>query len=316
MGDLVIPEWMKEVEVGPYQGAASVAKKKSFVQKTIYGALEFFQESLISEGFAKRNGLLQSLDPRVKLISTLALIVAVSLTRDVRVLFVVYLLTLLLAYLSRIEVSFFVKRVWVFIPIFAGIIVLPMLFNVFMPGDRLVTLVTLGNGTHLGPILLPSAIYITKQGTIYVATFILRVATCVSLAVLLFLTTQSDLLFKSLRSLHVPKVYILTLNMCYRYIFLLLDLMTDFFTARKSRQIRNLPLREEQRWVGGRVGYMLVKSLDMSNRVQRAMISRGFDGDVKLLHVYAMHKRDYAAIVGMLAFSSILALISQNIIRI
>jgi len=307
---------MKEGETGPYQGAASVAKKKSFVQKTLYAALDFFQESLISEGFAKRNGLLQRLDPRVKLISALVLIVAVSLSRDVRVLFIVYLLTLLLAYLSRIEILFFIKRVWVFIPIFAGIIVLPMLFNVFLPGDRLVTLVTLGKGTHLGPILLPSTIYITRQGTIYVITFMLRVATCVSVAVLLFLTTQRDLLFKSLRSLHVPKVYILTLNMCYRYIFLLLDMMTDFFKARKSRQIRNLPLREEQRWVGGRIGYILVKSLDMSNRVQEAMISRGFDGDVKLLHVYAMHRRDYAAITIALTFSSILALISQNIIRI
>ena len=113
---------MKEGETCSYQGAASVAKKKSFVQKTLYAALDFFQESLISEGFAKRNGLLQRLDPRVKLISALVLIVAVSLSRDVRVLFIVYLLTLLLAYLSRIEILFFIKRVWVFIPIFAGII--------------------------------------------------------------------------------------------------------------------------------------------------------------------------------------------------
>lgn len=312
----MIPEWMKETETDPYQGSASVVKKKSFVQKTIYGALDFFQKSLISEEFAKRNGLLQRLDPRVKLISALVLIFAVSLTRDVRVLFITYLLTLLLAYFSRIGVLFFIKRVWIFIPIFAGVIVLPILFNVFLPGDRLVTLVTLGNGTHLGPIVLPSSIYITRQGTIFVITFMMRVATCVSVAVLLFLTTQRDLLFKSLRSIRVPKVYILTLNMCYRYIFLLLDLMIAFFTARKSRQIRNLPLREEQRYVGGRIGYILVKSLDMSNKVQDAMISRGFDGDVKLLHVYAMHRRDYAVITIALAFSSILALISQNIIRI
>jgi len=307
---------MKEGETGPYQGAASVAKKKSFVQKTLYAALDFFQESLISEGFAKRNGLLQHLDPRVKLISALVLIVAVSISKDAWVLFVVYLLTLLLAYFSKIEVAFFIKRVWVFIPIFAGIIVLPMLFNVFLGGDRLITLITLSNGAHLGSILLPSSIYITRQGMIYVISFMLRVATCVSITVLLFLTTQRDLLFKSLRSLHVPKVYILTLNMCYRYIFLLLNMVTDFFKARKSRQIKNLPLREEQRWVGGRIGHIFIKSLDMSNRVQDAMISRGFDGDVKLLHVYAIHRRDYAAITTTLTLSSILTLISQNIIRI
>jgi len=95
-----------------------------------------------------------------------------------------------------------------------------------------------------------------------------------------------------------------------------MDTVRDFFTAKKSRTISSLSVRDEQRWVAGRVGYMLVKSLDMSNKVHDAMISRGFNGDVKLLHDYAVRKRDYAAIATMLMFSSVLALISQNIIRI
>src|SRR5659263_561053 len=176
----MIPEWMKEV--GPSNCCTvSVDKKKSFVEKTISGILNFFQESLISEGYTKRNGFLQSIDPRVKLISLL----------------------------------FLIKRVWVFVPIFVGIFVLPIIFSVFMAGDNLVTIATLGSNTYIGPFLLPSTIYITKQGTISAATFILRVATCVSLTVLLVLTTKRFVLFQSLRSLHIPKVYVLTLDMCY-----------------------------------------------------------------------------------------------------
>lgn len=312
----MIPEWMNNTAVRPYEGAASLAKNKSFVQKTVDGVLDFFQKSLLSEEFAKRKGLLQSIDPRVKLISILVLIVGVTFMTSPWVLLVIYLLTLAVAYLSKIEVLWFVKRVWVFIPIFAGIIVLPVLFNVFMAGDILIPIASFGNSSHVGPIALPSSLYITRQGTIYVVTFVLRVAACVSLAVLLFLTTQRDLLFKSLRALFVPKVYVLTLNMCYRYIFLLLDEIADFFTARKSRQIRSLPWREEQRWVGGRIGYMLVKSLDMSDKVHQAMISRGFDGDVKLLHVYVLQKRDYAAMITVIGCCVILGLIYQNLIRI
>jgi cobalt/nickel transport system permease protein len=244
------------------------------------------------------------------------LVVGVTFMTSPWVLLVIYLLTLVLAYFSKIEVLWFVKRVWVFIPIFAGVIVIPILFNVFLAGDVLVPIATLGNGSHLGPIALPSSIYITRQGTIYVVTFILRVAACVSLAILLFLTTQRDLLFKSMRTLYVPKVYVLTISMCYRYIFLLLDTIADLFTARRSRQIVSLPLREEQRWVGGRVGYMLVKSLDMSDKVHEAMISRGFNGDVKLMHDNVMHHRDYVAIVTVLACCVILALISRSIISI
>jgi len=311
----MIPEWMKEV--GPCNcEAVSVEKKKSFVEKTISGILNFFQESMASEGYTKRNGFLQSIDPRVKLASFLLMIFAVSLTRDVEIIFAVYLLILLFAYLSKIDTLFFIKRVWVFVPIFAGIIVLPIIFNVFMPGDNLVTVATLGNNTYIGPVLLPSTIYITKQGTISAITFILRVATCVSIAVLLILTTKRDVLFKSLRSLRVPKVYVLTLDMCYRYIFLLMDTIRDFFAAKKSRTITTLPLGEEQKWVAGRIGYVLVKSLDTSERVHKAMISRGFDGDVKLMHDYAVQKRDYATLVCVSTLSVALVLISQNIIKV
>jgi len=123
-------------------------------------------------------------------------------------------------------------------------------------------------------------------------------------------------LFKSLRSLRVPKVYVLTLGMCYRYIFLLVEMVRDFFTAKKSRTICNLSVRDEQKWVAGRIGYMLVKSLDISNRVHDAMISRGFDGDVKLMHEFAVRKRDYAAMVGVPLVGVLLALASQNFIRI
>jgi cobalt/nickel transport system permease protein len=312
----MIPDWMNGTETGPYHGAASVAKKKSFGKKTIDGALGFFQESLISETFAKRKGLLQSLDPRVKLISMFVLVVGVTFMTSAWVLLVIYLLTLVLAYFSKIEVLWFVKRVWIFIPIFAGVITIPILFNVFLAGNVLVPIATFGNGSHLGPIALPSSIYITQQGTTYVVTFILRVAACVSLAVLLFITTQQDLLFKSLRAIRVPKVYVLTISMCYRYIFLLVETIKDLFTARKSRQIASLPMREEQQWVGGRVGYMLVKSLDMSDKVHQAMISRGFDGDVKLMHDTVMHHRDYVAIVTVLACCVILGLISRSIISI
>lgn len=312
----MIPDWMNRTEAEPYHGAPSLARKKGFAKKTVDGVLGFFQESLISETFAKRKGLLQSLDPRVKLISMFVLVVGVTFMRSPWVLLGIYLLTLVLAYFSKIEVLWFVKRVWVFIPIFAGVIMIPMLFNVFLAGTVLVPIATLGNGSHLGPIALPSSIYITQQGVTYAVTFMLRVAACVSLAILLFLTTQRDLLFKSLRTLYVPKVYVLTINMSYRYIFLLLDTIGDLFTARKSRQITSLPMREEQRWVGGRIGYMLVKSLDTSDKVHQAMISRGFDGDAKLMRVNVLHHRDYVAIVTVLACCVILGLISQSVISI
>jgi cobalt/nickel transport system permease protein len=313
----MIPDWMKEIDTnGCPCCSASVGSHKNFTQKGILNIINFLRATMDAEAYSKRVGLLQTLDPRVKMVSILAFIVAVSMTHDIHVLLIVYPLTIVLAYLSKIDLLFFIKRVWLFIPIFAGVITLPIIFNVFMPGDGLVTLVRLGPNVHIGPFLLPEVISITRQGTMIAVIFTLRVATCVSAGVLLFLTTRRDVLFKSLRSLGVPSVYVLTLDMSYRYIFLFMDMVKDFYVSKKSRTIQNRPLREEQKWVGGRIGYTLVKSLDMGEKVHKAMVSRGFDGNARIMNAYRMRGRDYAAGFSTLLFSGLLVAISLNMVRI
>ncbi len=313
----MIPPWMKVMDEAADSTPSRRRKGSSaFVKKTLDGILAFFQEAMMNEGYAKRDGLLQGLDARAKLISILTLVFAVSISRDLAVLAVVYGLILLLAFMSRIEIAFFIKRVWLFVPLFAGVIVVPILFNVFLPGDPLIHIADLGDGATLGPFHLPEAIYITVQGAKTATLFTLRVATAVSAVVLLFLTTPQALLFKSLRSLGVPKVYVLTTSMAYRYIFLFMDMIRDLHIAKRSRSIKGLSVLDEQRWVGGRIGYMLVKSLDLSEKVHMAMVSRGFNGEVVILHDYHLRMRDYLATAAFLSLSLALTLISFDYIRI
>ena len=307
---------MREVDVGPCQCSAIYHGKKGFVGKTIDGIFGFLEEAFVSESNSRRRGLLQSLDPRAKLISILAVIFATSLIGDLRVLVFIYVLTLIFAYLSKIEVGFFIKRVWLFIPVFAGIIALPMIFNIFLPGDPLFQVAYLGPGAHLGPLTLPESIFITRQGLNAAVIFTMRVATCVSAVVLLFITTPQQVLFKSLRTVGVPKLYVLTLEMAYRYIFLLMDLVRELYVAKKARTIRARGMFDEQKWVGGRMGYTLIRSLDMSEKVHMAMMSRGFSGDVHIMQEFKMQNRDYIAGATAITLSVVLVLISENIIRV
>lgn len=312
----MIPDWMKEVDDGPCRCSAVYHGKKGFVGRTIDGIFSFLQEAFVSDTYAKRAGLLQGLDPRAKLVSILAVIFATSMIGKLYLLILVYLLTLLLAYLSLVDVVFFIKRVWLFIPIFAGIIALPMIFNIFFPGEPLILLAYLGPGVHIGPFSLPESIFITKQGVNLAIIFTMRVATCVSSVVLLFITTPQQVLFKSLRSVGVPKIYVLTLEMAYRYIFLLMDMVREMYTAKKARTIKSRSMFEEQKWVGGRMGYTLIRSIDMSERVHMAMRSRGFDGDVKVMQQFKMINRDYFAVAAALSLSVLLVMISQDFIRV
>lgn len=312
----MIPDWMREIDSGPCQYPEAYHSKKGFVGKTIEGIFGFLQEAFVSENYAKRDGLLQSLDPRAKLISILAVIFASSVVGDLGLLILVYLATLLFAYFSKINVLFFIKRVWLFIPIFAGIIAFPMIFNIFFPGDPLIQIAYLGEGLHLGPFSLPENIFVTRQGVNMAAIFTMRVAACVSAVVLLFITTPQQVLFKSLRSIGVPKIYVLTLEMAYRYIFLLMDMVREMYVAKKARTIKSRSIFEEQKWVGGRMGYTLIRSLDMSEKVHMAMTSRGFTGDVKVMQQLQMRNQDYFAITASISLSVLLILISHDFIKV
>jgi cobalt/nickel transport system permease protein len=312
----MIPNWMKEVDVGPCTCSAVYHGKKGFIGKTIEGIFNFLQEAFVSETYAKRKGLLQSLDPRAKLVSILAIIVAASLIGNLRVLIFIYMLTLFFAYLSNIDIWFFIKRVWLFIPIFAGIIAIPMIFNIFLPGQCLYQIAYLGPGAHLGPFPLPANICITKQGLNAAIIFVMRVAACVSAVVLLFITTPQQVLFKSLRTIGVPKIYVLTLGMAYRYIFLLMDLIREMYVAKKARTIRSQSMFDEQKWVGGRMGYTLIRSLNISEKVHMAMMSRGFNGEIKIMQQFKMKNRDYLATAMALTLSVVLVLVSHNVVQV
>ncbi|HOK57473.1 MAG TPA: cobalt ECF transporter T component CbiQ [Methanothrix sp.] len=303
----MIPDWMKSVSLTHEEFAPPPPARKDFVKKTIDSVITFFQEAMTTEEISSRRGLLQSLDPRVKLISMLSMIFAISMTRNLEIIALFYLATLIFAYLSSISIAFFIKRVWLFIPIFTGVIAIPMTLNIFLPGDVILPLVDLGRSVHIGPFAIPESIYITSQGSRAAILFTLRVAACVSAVVLLFLTTPQKVLFKSLRSIGVPKVYVLTLEMANRYIFLFMEMVRDLYIAKRSRTIKSRGTLAEQRWVGGRIGYMLIKALDMSEKVHMAMISRGFSGDVRLSYEFAMCGRDYIAL-GISVVISILLL--------
>lgn len=303
---MTIPSWMGRMDDSLPPVCSAGSGRKSFARKTADSLLGFFEGSLTSGGYSRRNGLLQGIDPRVKLIATLALVVSVTLVSDLPILVCMYLLLLALAFVSKIDLGYFNKIVWAFIPFFSGVIVLPLLFNVFMAGDPLFYIFSSGGFT----------LYITKQGLLFAVSFVVRVTTCAAAVVLLVLTTPQESLFKSFRSLGVPRIYVLTLDMAYRYIFLLMDITKDMLTAKKSRTIKSGGMLSEQRWIAGRIGYLLFRTLDTSDKVHKAMISRGFTGDVKVLKRFKATGRDYAALAVSLAISALLVLYSQSLIRI
>jgi cobalt/nickel transport system permease protein len=54
----------------------------------------------------------------------------------------------------------------------------------------------------------------------------------------------------------------------------------------------------------------------MSEKVHMAMMSRGYNGEVRIIQEFKMRNRDYVAGAIAISMSVVLVLISQNIIRV
>jgi len=261
-----------------------------WLESTLAGISDSIERAVFTEEHARSDGWLQRLDPRAKLGMFLAMVLAAGFTNSVVVLVGLYVVLLGAARASRVPFDFFVKRVWLGVPFFAGIVVIPALFMV--PGPRLFS-VTIG----------PFVLALSEPGVAGAILFVARVGVSVSLAVLLVMTTPWADLLKSLRSIRVPQVFVLVLSMTYRYIFLFLHTTNGLFLARKSRMVARTSGAEQRRWIAASLGSLTSRSFKMSNDVYAAMMARGFTGEMRTWSNYRMAPDDWLALGGTLVLA-------------
>ncbi len=270
----------------PLSPPTSPRLRPTFVERTLAGLDRTLAETLSGEALAHRPGFLQSLDPRVKLVCVLLVLLTVSLSHSLAVIAAWYALALLLAALSAVPLGFFVRRVWLLLPFFTGLVALPAVFLV--PGPVLAS--------------LPLGLVVTRTGALAALFLVLRVGTSVSWAALLVLTTPWNALLRSLAALKVPDVFVLVLGMTYRYIYLLIQIAGEMLVSRKSRVVGRLDAPAERRLLAASLGALLTHSLDLSGEVYLAMQSRGFRGVPRTLDRFHLRPRDWlclAATLGM-----------------
>lgn len=259
-----------------------------WLEHSLAGITGSVERAVFTEELARQHGWLQGLDPRAKWGMFLALILAVSLSRSLVVLAAFYVVILAVAFASRLPFDVFVKRAWLGIPFFAGIVILPSVF--LAPGPFLFTL----------PLFGPLRLVLSLPGLFAAVVFVARVGDCVSLAVLLVLTTPWADVLKSLQAVGVPQVFILLLSMTYRYIFLFLHTTNGLFEARKSRAVGRIHGSAHRRWISHTVLALVNRSLKMSTDVYIAMAARGFSGQMRTYHAYRMKAVDWVVLLTTL----------------
>lgn len=92
-------------------------------------------------------------------------------------------------------------------------------------------------------------------------------------------TTQWNHITSALRKLHIPSVFVFTLDITLKYIVLLGNLITDLLTSLKLRSVGKN--KEKYNSVGGVMGTTFLRSAEMSKEMYEAMQCRGFTDDYK-----------------------------------
>ncbi|MCA1686717.1 MAG: cobalt ECF transporter T component CbiQ [Planctomycetia bacterium] len=119
-----------------------------------------------------------------------------------------------------------------------------------------------------------------------VAVVALTILTKDSLAflgtLLLVQVTPFQALLVAMRRLGVPGTLVATLQFMYRYLFVLTGELERMVTARRARTFRRSG-RLDWGLLTGLIGILFLRAFERGERVHAAMLARGWDGTVKTL---------------------------------
>jgi cobalt/nickel transport system permease protein len=264
------------------QAAESGKKTGGFLERTVMGMVSLLKEIVSVERVAGRKGFLQDRDPRLKCLSAMLLLITVLMSKSVAELSILYCVLLFLVGVSSVGLLFFLERTLLFVPIFSLFIVVPAIFNVVTPGEPLFFFK-----------LFAWTLSVTRQGIDSAIIFFMRVLDSVSIAVLLVLTTRQHVLLKTLRIFRVPQLFVMTMGMGYRYIFLFLDIIQKMFVAIKSRVGVVSSAREGRRMVTSTMAGLWLRSYRLQSQVYDAMVSRGYSGEAYVIDEFKAKAGDY-----------------------
>jgi cobalt/nickel transport system permease protein len=230
--------------------------------------------------YRPRRSPIHELDPRVKFVLTVAFILTVSLSPPGAWPAYILLLAIILSVeiLSDLGVGYVLKRANLALPFVLAAI--PLLFTT--EGDPLSTF-------KLGPWMLT----FTESGLVQFISIALKSWISVQAAIVLAASTPFPELLMAMRAVKVPRLLVAIFGLMWRYLFVLADEALRLMRARAARSGHaDLPATKpggsitwRARVTGQMAGSLFIRALERSDRIYMAMVSRGYDGEVRTLHL-------------------------------
>jgi cobalt/nickel transport system permease protein len=250
--------------------------------------------------YRPRDSLIHRLDPRIKLVLAVVFILTNTLVPAGAWPIYVLLFALILSVvvISELGTSYVLKRSSLALPFVLS--ALPLILTI--PGKTIFSL-------PVGPWV----IHASYPGLVRFASIAIKSWLSVQVAIVLATSTSFPDLLVAMRALHVPQLLVSIFGLMWRYMFVLVDEATRLLRARASRSGQSdLPgarpggnISWRARVTGGMAGSLLLRAFERSDRIYMAMVSRGYDGEVRSLPLPAIQPAQWAILVASLSLFGI-----------
>ncbi len=305
----MIPSFLLEKERIQFKDVAR-SRKLSFIDETIKNAASFVSTTFSHWQSAKQNGFFQLLDGRIKVVFLIIYVLIVSLTSSIEFHILTCFLLLLLFLFSKLNIFHIYKRVLAVGFVFGFLIFIPASLNIFTKGENAFTIIRFSHPHNWWIYNVPQEISVTYEGIQTVLRLTLKVINSVSIVLLVIYTTTFERIVKSLAYFGIPDIFLLTLTLTYKFVFILTNTTVEIYYAIKMRWWNKGSVKEAEEIVAGRIGYLFRKSWERYELVYQSMIARGFNGRVNFYSFDKLKLIDYLFITGFLLIFSSLILIN------
>ncbi|MES0359687.1 MAG: cobalt ECF transporter T component CbiQ [Anaerolineales bacterium] len=248
-------------------------------------------------------------DPRVKLVLSLAFILTTALIPigawPIYILLVAIIFSA--AILSSVGIIYVLKRAVLAFPFMLA--ALPLVFTT--PGLPFYSL-------NIGPWELT----MTLAGVTRFISIALKSWISVQAAILLTATTPFPDLLVAMRAVRVPRLIVAIFGLMWRYLFVLADEALRLIRARAARSgdsgITGFNSGGSFTWraqtAGGMAGNLFIRSLERSDRIYVAMLSRGYDGEVRTMPLPEMKVSNWIVLIVGGMILSLLVIFSYLVV--
>jgi cobalt/nickel transport system permease protein len=282
--------------------------KLSFLDKTILNSANAVKSIYLQAENAAKENVIQNINPYVKLFSLIYMAVVISFVGDLTAQTIITAFVFLLFIMARLKVYQVYRKIFLLAFLFGFVVVFPASLNVITPGKIIIHLMTFNKPSHFWIYDIPQNIGFTESGFQVVLLVFLRVLNSVSFSLLIVFTTPFPAFIKSFKMIGVPDTFLMIISLAYKYIFILSRTIEETYIALKSRLSGNIKSSSIRKLISGRIFFIFTRSIIIYENTYYAMVSRGYQGKVKLHSQNHFTFGDFVALVVIVASGIVIIL--------